>query len=275
MRIDTQQHRETPEGVTLTFPTAGPPIRLMAWMIDTLLISMINIVLAIVLGVLGGIGTGLYLIAVFFLTWFYSVFFEVWKDGSTPGKKRMGLQVVNDDGTPVDLVASVIRNLLRTADFLPAAFAAGLVTMTLDRDFRRLGDLAAGTLVIHRPKSGGLGRVPEEVPVAPPVVLSSEERRVLVDYASRLPRWNYERAQELANIVHPLTGERGDAGVRRLVGIANRTLGRRARAPETARSPETVPPGTAAPGLEAPAQAPAGPIAGSPPPPTTHGSHSP
>lgn len=228
MKIDTQQHRETPEGVTLTFPTAGPPIRLMAWLLDALLIGMVQILLAIVLGLLGGVGSGLYLIAAFLLTWFYPVFFEVWSDGSTPGKKRMGLQVVNDDGTPVDLVASLIRNLLRTADFLPAAFAAGLVTMTLDRDFRRLGDLAAGTLVIHRRRLRDLGRVPEEIPVAPPVVLSSEERRMLVDYASRLPRWNYERAQELANIVQPLTGERGDAGVRRLVGIANWTLGRTA-----------------------------------------------
>ena len=97
---------------------------------------------------LAGLGQGLMLLGFFLLEWFYPVFFEL-RSGATPGKRAMGLRVVHDDGTPVGAVASVIRNLLRVADFLPLFYAAGLVSCLVDRDFRRLGDLAAGTLVVH------------------------------------------------------------------------------------------------------------------------------
>ncbi|MEM1182768.1 MAG: RDD family protein [Acidobacteriota bacterium] len=226
MSLDTRQERETPEGVTLTFPVAGPPIRMMAWLFDTFIVLLCQTVIGVIVALLGTVGTGLYLLVAFLLTWFYSVYFEVFRDGSTPGKSRMGLQVVMDDGTPVTPMASVLRNLLRTADFLPFANAAGLITMSVDRDFRRLGDLAAGTLVIHRRHHAEADPVPPENPVVPPVALTSEERRRLVDYASRLPRWNAARAQELAGYLYPLTGVTGVPAVRRLVGIANWTLGR-------------------------------------------------
>ncbi|MEO1088638.1 MAG: RDD family protein, partial [Acidobacteriota bacterium] len=155
-----------------------------------------------------------------------------------------------DDGTPISLVPSVIRNLLRTADFLPAANAAGLVTMTLDRDFRRLGDLAAGTLVIHRDQHSEADGVPPENPVVPAVALLSEERRALVDYASRLPRWHAARAQELAGYLYPLTGATGVDGVRRLVGMANWTLGRAERTPPNGAA-ASAPPNEVAPPPEA------------------------
>ena len=87
----------------------------------------------------------------FFTYWLYGVGFEVLNNGMTPGKKMQGLQVVHDDGTPIRLPASLLRNLVLYVDLLPAAYAAGIVTMLLTNNFRRLGDLAGGTMVIYRP----------------------------------------------------------------------------------------------------------------------------
>ncbi|MEM6795023.1 MAG: RDD family protein [Acidobacteriota bacterium] len=226
MTLDTQRQRETPEGVTLTFPVAGPSIRFYAWLLDFLILALVQAVLGTFLGLLGPAGLGAFFICYFVLNWFYPVYFEVWSGGSTPGKKVMGLEVIHDDGTPVGLSASVVRNLLRAADVLPFLYATGLVTMLLDRDFRRLGDLAAGTLVIHREKPSLIDEVPREAPLAPPFPLLRTERRALVDFASRLPRWNPERAGELATVARPLTGEGGGRSAARLVGMANWILGR-------------------------------------------------
>ena len=227
VRLDTRRQRETPEGITLTFPVAGPSVRLMAWLIDAILIAVLMTAFSMVLGFMGQTGTGLYLVVLFVLWWFYPVIFEVWRDGMTPGKKRFGLQVIHDDGTPVGWTASLLRNLLRSADFLPFGFLAGLVSMLLDRDFRRLGDLAAGTLVVHHERVSQNGQVARQEPVAPPVVLLQDERRALIDFASRLPRWNIERAKELARVAYPLTRAPGEKGLERLVGMANWVLGRR------------------------------------------------
>src|SRR5438874_1705011 len=71
------------------------------------------------------------------------------RGGATPGKKAMGLQVVMDSGLPVTPAASLVRNLMRAADFMPAGYAFGFACMLLRADFKRIGDLAAGTLVVY------------------------------------------------------------------------------------------------------------------------------
>ena len=60
----------------------------------------------------------------------------------TPGKRMLSLQVIHDDGTPVRLPASMMRNLLLVVDFLPLLYAAAVITMMLNDRFRRIGDLA-------------------------------------------------------------------------------------------------------------------------------------
>lgn len=224
--IDNERRRETPEGVTLALRVAGAPVRFLAWAIDALLVSTLQIGFAMVLGLLGELGTGVYLLVLFTLAWFYPVFFELTRDGATPGKSVFGLQVVHDDGTPVGPAASFLRNLLRFADFLPVAFGAGLVSMLLSPDSQRLGDLAAGTLVVYRDTDSPSRGVAAATPVVPPVNLDLEERRAVVDFAERLPTWSDERARELAAVVRPLTGTWGDEGVERLLGMANWLLGR-------------------------------------------------
>jgi hypothetical protein len=88
-------------------------------------------------------------LVIFLFYWGYYIFFEMLWNGQTPGKRWTGLRVIRTDGTPITLSESLIRNLTRIVDFLPAAYGVGIITMFIDKRSRRLGDLAAGTLVIH------------------------------------------------------------------------------------------------------------------------------
>jgi len=81
--------------------------------------------------------------------WGYYIFFEMLWNGQSPGKRWVGLRVIRTDGTPITLSESFIRNLTRFVDFLPAGYGIGILSMFLDKQSRRLGDLAAGTLVVH------------------------------------------------------------------------------------------------------------------------------
>lgn len=229
MRLDTARNRATPEGVNLSLRVAGAPARFAAWFVDVILIFVVIFLLQMVLTILGALGSGLILICMFAIFWFYGVFFEMLMDGMTPGKKILGLQVVHDDGTPVTWTGSLLRNFLRFADFLPAAYGAGLVALFLSPDCQRLGDMAAGTLVVYRDDDKKQGGLAPGRPTAPPVALSRSEQRALVDYAARISTWGPERSEELASLVRPLTRAENDAqGVERLVGMAHYVLGRRA-----------------------------------------------
>jgi uncharacterized RDD family membrane protein YckC len=228
--LDTYRPVETPEGVEIGLRVAGPVPRLYAALLDAGIRMILYFALAIVAGTLGKSGLGFLFVAIFLVEWFYPVVFEV-KSGATPGKKQMGLLVLHRDGTPVGWTASVIRNLVRFADFLPAAYGFGLGTMLVDRDFRRLGDLAAGTVVVHREPAISGARVPAAPPLRPPVSLALDEQRAVIEFAERLGTWPAARSAELAAILQPLTATTAPPqepeGVQRLVGMANWLLGRR------------------------------------------------
>ncbi len=225
--LDTRRPIETPEGVELGLRVAGPVPRLLAWAIDFGLRMGGLLLLSIFPAVLGGFGLGIFLIAAFLGEWFYPVYFEVRGKGATPGKRWMGLVVLNRSGTPVDFAGSMIRNLVRFADLLPIAYGFGLVSMLLDRDFRRLGDLAAGTMVVHGDEGTAAFRVGKVLAVPPPCPLDRDEQRALIEFAERIPTWSDARAEELAGLLEPLTGATGKAGLARIVGMANWLLGRR------------------------------------------------
>ncbi len=148
--LDTRQALATPEGVDLTLVPAGAIARVSAFALDLMIRGTLLGLVAAVLAMLGAFGMGLFLLLAFLVEWFYPVLFEV-GSGATPGKRSFGLLVVESDGRPVGLAASVIRNLLRTADFLPFLFGFGILFMLFHPRFQRLGDLAAGTLVVWAP----------------------------------------------------------------------------------------------------------------------------
>jgi uncharacterized RDD family membrane protein YckC len=220
--LDTTHSVETPEGVRLVLRVAGPVPRLLAFLLDSSLRGLAYVGAAIALtSTLRDLAGPLIVLFVFACEWFYPVLFEVLGDGQTIGKRLVGLRVVHDDGTRIRLPASLLRNLLLAADMLPGTFAFALLSMLASRDFRRLGDHAAGTLVIH---AGTVARrtaapLPERAPLAPPLPLGVEEQRAVVAFAERAPRLSEARAAELAGLATPLLDGR-EPPAERLLRIA-------------------------------------------------------
>lgn len=218
--LDTLRSLETPEGIELSLRVAGPVARALAWSVDSLIRYGALWGLLMVLTMLGGGGFGLWLIALFLTEWLYPALFEVYAGGATPGKKALGLKVIHANGTPIDWPAALIRNLLRAVDFLPLLYGCGLVAMLCSRDFQRLGDLAAGTIVIYRDPSGTAPHLPPGPALPPPFPLSPAEQQLLIDFAERGATLNPERQAELADLLASHTGLYGIVGVERLRAYA-------------------------------------------------------
>jgi uncharacterized RDD family membrane protein YckC len=225
--LDTLTQVETPEGIALRLRPAGMLPRAAAWALDFSIRLALLWMLSILLMVLGETGMGFYLITLFVVFWFYPVLFEVLRDGQTIGKKAMGLRVVHANGTPVTWIASIVRNLLRVVDTLPLLYAIGFISGLIDPRGRRLGDMVAGTLVVHVEKPQLHIPAPNVPVVLSPVALSSDEKAAIVAFAERAQQLTAERQQELADILPLLTDARGSTGVQRLLGMANAFLGRR------------------------------------------------
>lgn len=158
---------DTPENVVFGYEVVGIGSRFMAALVDTLIIFALQLValfgVALAFNLLGGgeVAEGwvvaVYGLVSFALLWGYYIYFEMQWNGRSPGKKAVGITVIRKDGTPITLAESIIRNLVRPVDFMPFAYGLGIVTMFIDGRSRRLGDIAAGTLVV---------RVPDEVTLA-------------------------------------------------------------------------------------------------------------
>ena len=225
--LDTLRQVETPEGLALDLRTAGVFPRAYAWALD-LGIRLAGLsVLSTLLALGGEAGVGVMMVAMFLVYWGYPIAFEVLNDGQTPGKRVMGLRVVNANGTPVTWLPSVVRNLLRTVDMLPVGYGFGLAAALLDDHGRRLGDHAAGTLVVHAERQRPRAPAPPAPPQASPLPLRQDEQVAIVAFAERSAQMTPERQAELAELLEPLTGERNGAAVQRVLGLANHLLGRR------------------------------------------------
>jgi uncharacterized RDD family membrane protein YckC len=222
--LDTRHSIETPEGALLPLTPAGFMVRCLAQLIDILIRGVITAAIFILLSLLGKMGTGIALILVFLLEWFYPVFFEVTRNGRTPGKKWLGIRVVNDDGTPITFGPSLLRNLLRVVDFLPMLYLTGIITSLCNRQFKRLGDLAAGSMVVYdattTPPTDFAVR--GQLPV--PADFSTDEQRALLAFAERSNYLSAERQTELAAILVPVIGSQDP--VTRIKQMANSMVGR-------------------------------------------------
>ena len=229
MRLDTLTSAETPEGIALALRPAGVVARAGAFAIDLMIRGALMLVVSMVLTPLGRFGSGLALILWFALEWFYPVLFELLPSGATPGKRALGLRVTMDSGLPITPAASLLRNLLRTADFLPFAYGLGLATVLMRSDFKRLGDIAAGTIVVHVQRATLHGALPEATPSAPAHPLTPRAQAAVIAWAGRSTRITEARLAELAQLAAPVTGVNAASrdAVMRLLSVANWLLGKR------------------------------------------------
>ena len=146
---------ETPEGVRLELALANVGSRGIAVFFDHLLqlVFVFAVALFLTLAEVGGLlRGGIVATAGFFALFGYPIAWEVWGGGSTPGKRWNRLSVVRADGTPVRFVDSAIRNLVRLVDLLGGYVVASVSVFVTSRN-QRLGDLAAGTLVVRLPRA--------------------------------------------------------------------------------------------------------------------------
>jgi uncharacterized RDD family membrane protein YckC len=211
-QIDTRIAVITPENIAFEYRVAGPFRRLPAYAIDVL-IRFVVLAIAFVLlllffavvemqgiyselgDLLQGLGIGALLVLFFVIDWFYGGLFEVFLNGQTPGKRMMGIRVVTVEGQPINAVQAILRNILRAVDALPAAiptmypgwlmssFQVGLFSAACNSRFQRLGDMAAGTMVVveDRNPHWGVPRVtaPEAIRLAAQIPGSFDVSRTL------------------------------------------------------------------------------------------------
>ncbi len=228
--LDTIVPAETPEGIVLELRPAGLCARSSAFLLDAMLRIMIFSAISTVGGLLGQLAPAALLIILFALEWLYPVVFELSRWGATPGKRALGLKVVMDNGLPITPAASLTRNLLRVADFLPFVYGFALVCLLTRRDFKRLGDLAAATLVVHQPREARKLHLAQAEPFAPAMPVALQDQAAVIALAARASRLTAERLDELAALAAPVSGDAGRSGpdvTRRVLGVAQWFLGRR------------------------------------------------
>lgn len=219
--LDTVLEIETPEHVRFRYQLAGPARRVTAYLIDITIRAAIILFMTIVFAVggvhaLDGASMGVWLLVLFAVEWGYYVFFESLWSGRTPGKRALRLRVVREGGYPIGFLDTVLRNLLRAADFLPSFYALGATVIGLDPRFRRLGDMVAGTIVIVEDRASigapiQVSPLPtaEEfaaLPARPP--LDAADIAALGIFLRRLGTLHPERESELAEIVAPVYARR-------------------------------------------------------------------
>ena len=225
--IDTRYRVETPEGIELVLRPAGLVVRALAFAIDLLARGLLLGLLLLALSLLENIGIGLGAIVLFLVNWGYMVLFEVLNHGRSPGKLLMGLRVTLDDGTPIGWSASLVRNVLRFVDMLPFGYFLGALSCLQHPTFKRLGDLAAGSLVVYQDTPPTRPQLPEAPPCAAPFSLSVAEQRALLSFAERQRGLSPERTQELAGLLAgPLQVTPAQA-LERINGIARHLMGPR------------------------------------------------
>ena len=217
---------ETPENIEVEFELAGLGSRFCAMLIDTLLICLVIFVLVIVGLILGfsmfsifehtgaakqwgeWLLAALWIIVAVSISGGYFVVFELAMHGQTPGKKSMKIRVIRDDGTAATVNDVLVRNILRMVDFLPFGYALGAIVMFPNPLCKRLGDLAAGTIVVKEGQLNYHANADKKDDLLPAAInaanveLTADERRLLIGFLQRrlelLPRARLELAERLA-----------------------------------------------------------------------------
>jgi uncharacterized RDD family membrane protein YckC len=155
-----QLNIDTPELVAIQMPLAGIGSRFIALMIDTLIWGAGLAILALVLWAFQPAlqafsnlsyqwTVALFTLALFLLNWGYFTLFEAFWHGRTPGKRIARIRVIQRSGRAIGIFESMARNFIRYVDQIPFFYAVGVVAIFATRQHQRLGDLAAGTLVVR------------------------------------------------------------------------------------------------------------------------------
>ena len=156
---------ETPEQIDLEFPVAGLGSRGMALLIDSLIQFVVVIIVIILTSLIspdlsrywvaaGKWMTAAVIFLMFCLYWGYFAIFEVFWNGQTPGKRQAHIRVITASGRPINVFEAIARNFLRAVDS-QLAYIVGAVTIAVDKKNRRLGDMVAGTVVVHELQEQG------------------------------------------------------------------------------------------------------------------------
>jgi uncharacterized RDD family membrane protein YckC len=219
---------ETPEQTLLEFPLAGIGSRFLAVALDTLLQAAAYLVLALIaallntLGFLVPLGKQWGIAVVIFIAFlvqfgYYGLFEAVW-NGQTPGKRWTHLRVIQDSGRPVSAYDAILRNLLRIVDWLPTLYAVGIVTILISPEKKRVGDYAAGTVVIHEKPLEGVGSIwsvraaPAASQLAPGAILSVplslDELQLVETFFERRASLDPEVRRSMARQIAQRLGER-------------------------------------------------------------------
>jgi uncharacterized RDD family membrane protein YckC len=151
MTFDDRVTIATPEGVPLELVLAGLGSRFIAAILDASIQAVLLIATSLIFAAISvnGFVQAAFSILAFLIIFGYDVAFEVANAGRTPGKMATGLRVLRRDGRPVDFLTSAVRNILRIVDFLPVLYVVGTVMIVVTRQHQRLGDVAAGTIVVR------------------------------------------------------------------------------------------------------------------------------
>ncbi|HLJ94441.1 MAG TPA: RDD family protein, partial [Gemmataceae bacterium] len=205
---------ETPEQIDVSLELAGLGSRFVArvldWMIKLGIAVVVGILGAIVLGLLG-YAPGAKTVSIYVLTLLvglfyafflgYDIYFEVRRNGQTPGKRRAGIRVIREEGAPLDFRSACIRNLLGTADFLPAFYLLGGLFVLLTPRNQRLGDLAAGTIVIRERAVAAPADVAVEVGrlASPELVFTADQLAACNPNGRHILRSFFQRYHQLAD----------------------------------------------------------------------------
>lgn len=236
--LENREYVKLPEGVDIAITPAGVVSRSYAYIIDFLFRSLIMFVVSLVFSFLGDAGQGIILIIYFITSWGYNIFFEM-KNGQTPGKKRLKIRVVQDNGLPASFSQIVVRNLLRPADMLPIGYFLGLVVMMFNSRFKRIGDWAAGTMVIYDDEVEARPELPKGNIEIPVLSLSTEEQLAVLAFAERSDELSDARRSELAAILAEPFKLEGNEAQSMLIGYARFYSGQLSNSNEQAHS-ETV-----------------------------------
>ncbi len=200
MKFGDQLSIDTPELVALEFPLAGIGSRFIAILIDSLLQAAT--VLAMILGAMLFLPSlskfeaasakwfiAMMILVPFLLQWGYFALFEAFWNGQTPGKRVAKIRVIQQSGRAVTLFESLARNLVRIIDFLPTSYITGVISIFVTSRNQRLGDLVAGTLVVHEAQTrepSSLGNTRLFTQTAPQAPVPPRATSLPADALSRL-----------------------------------------------------------------------------------------